>query len=170
MLNYISATIIPLMIIFIISDGLIKKQKVFDVFLEGAKDGMGMSIKILPSIVGIMVAVSVFKESGAMELLIKLISPVISLFGIPNEVAPVVLMRPVSGSASLGILNQVISQYGADSLVGKIASCIMGCTETTFYTLALYFGSIKIKKIKNTMWIALLADAAAIIAVCWLVR
>lgn len=170
MLNYISAAIIPLMIVFIISDGLLKKQKVFDVFLEGAKDGMEISIKILPSIVGIMVAVAVFKESGAMEILIKLISPIISLFGIPNEVAPVVLMRPVSGSASLGILSQVINQFGADSLVGKIASCIMGCTETTFYTMALYFGSIKIKNIKNTMWIALLSDAAAIIAVCWLVR
>jgi spore maturation protein B len=140
------------------------------VFLEGAKDGMEISIKIVPSIVGIMVAVAVFRESGAMDLLIKLISPIISLFGIPNEVAPVALMRPVSGSASLGILSQVISQHGPDSLVGKIACCIMGCTETTFYTLALYFGSVKIKNIKNTMWIALLADAAAIIVVCWLVR
>lgn len=168
MLNYISAAIIPLMIIFIISDGLLKKQKVFDVFLEGAKEGMMISIKILPSIVGIMVAVAVFRESGAMELLIKLVSPIISALGIPNEVAPVVLMRPVSGSASLGILNQVIQQHGVDSLVGKIASCVMGCTETTFYTMALYFGSIKIKNIKNTLWIALLSDAVAILTACWL--
>jgi len=170
MLNYISAAIIPLMIVFIISDGLLKKQKVFDVFLEGARNGMNISVKIIPSIVGIMVAVAVFRESGAMDLLIKLVSPITSLFGIPNEVAPVALMRPVSGSASLGILSQVISQHGPDSLIGKIASCIMGCTETTFYTIALYFGSVKIKNIKNTLWIALVSDFVAIAVVCWLVR
>jgi len=169
-MQYISTLIMPVVIIIIIGFGLYKRERVFDTFLDGAKQGIETTIKIIPSIIGIMVAIGVLNASGLMDSVSQFISPITNFMGIPREVTPLALMRPISGSASLGMLSQVLEQYGADSNVGKIASCIMGCTETTFYTIAVYFGAIGIKNTRYVLPIALLADLISIVIVCNLIR
>lgn len=169
-MRYISTLIMPLIIIFIIGYGLLKKERVFDVFLDGAKQGVETTIKIIPSIIGIMVAIGVLNTSGLMDILTKFLSPITNFLGIPREVTSLALMKPISGSASLGMLNQVLKEFGASSKVGTIASCIMGCTETTFYTIAIYFGAIGIKNTKYVLPVALLADLISIVIVCNLIR
>lgn len=169
-MKYISTLIMPVIIILIICYGLIKKEKVFDIFLDGAKHGIETTVKIIPSIVGIMVAIGVLKSSGLMDILTEFISPITNFLGIPKQIAPLALMRPISGSASLGILDQVLREFGADNKIGKIASCVMGCTETTFYTVAVYFGAVGIKNTKYVLPIALTADLIAIVIVSNLIR
>lgn len=169
-MEYISTLIMPLIIILIIGYGLIKRERVFDTFLDGAKQGIETTIKIIPSIIGIMVAIGVFNSSGLMDIITSFISPITNFFGIPKQVAPLALMRPISGSASLGMLNQVLQEFDANSTIGKIASCIMGCTETTFYTIAVYFGAVGIKNTRYVLPVALIADLIAIVVVCNLIR
>lgn len=169
-MEYISILIMPLIIILIIGYGLIKRERVFDTFLDGAKQGIETTIKIIPSIIGIMVAIGVFNSSGLMDIITSFISPITNFFGIPRQVAPLALMRPISGSASLGMLNQVLQEFDANSTIGKIASCIMGCTETTFYTIAVYFGAVGIKNTRYVLPVALIADLIAIVVVCNLIR
>ena len=165
-MSYISTFTMPVMISIIILYALKKREKVFDIFLNGAKQGIEVSVRIIAPIVGIMVAIGVFKESGAMDFFIKLIQPITSLLRIPTEVTPLVLMKPVSGSASLGIMTQMITEYGVDTKLGKVASAIMGCTETTFYTIAVYFGAVGIKNTKYVLPVALIADIISIAVVC----
>lgn len=169
-MKYISTMVLPIAVVGIIIYGLRQREKVFDVFLNGAKQGIEVSIRIIPSIIGIMVAIGVFKASGALDIFTKILNPVTSSLGIPSEVTSLALMRPISGSASLGIVSQTVNEYGPDSKIGKIASAIMGCTETTFYTVAIYFGSVGIKNIRYVLPIALLADLLAVIVVCNIIR
>ena len=169
-MEYISTLIMPLIIISIIGIGIYKKEKVFDIFLIGAKQGIETTIKIIPSIIGIMVAIGVLNASGALNVITKFISPLTNFLGIPREITPLALMRPISGSASLGLLSQVLQDFGADSKIGMMASCIMGCTETTFYTIAIYFGAIGIKNTRYVLPVALMADLIGIVISCNLIR
>lgn len=162
-INFLSAGAIPLIIITIIFYGLKEKQKVFDIFLDGAKDGMEIVIGLFPTLLGIFLAIGLLRNSGILDFIINLISPVTNLLKIPNQILPLAMLRPISGSASMGIAVDIMEKYGVDSLIGKITSTIMGSTETTFYTIAIYTACVKIKKIRFVLLAALLADLAGMI-------
>ena len=163
MLNLISLLIIPTIIMLILANALMKKAPVFDLFTEGAKDGLATSIRILPSLIGLLVAVSMLRASGFFDAVANYISPFLDKVGFPKELVPMTLVRPVSGSASLALVRDILNTYGADSFVGKCASVMMGSTETTFYTLAVYFGYVKITNSRYTVKASLLADLTGII-------
>lgn len=166
-LGTISGYAIPAVFLIILILGIYKQIKVYDIFIEGAREGLTTVIRLIPTLVGLMVAVAVFKASGALELLVSIFSPIASLLGIPPETMPLALMRPVSGSASLAIVAELVRTYGADSFIGRTASTMMGSTETIFYTLAVYFGSVGIKNIRFTLAAALLADLVSVTVSAW---
>ena len=163
-MNRLSEAAIPVIVIAILVIGAWKNVPVFDAFLEGAKEGLATTIRILPVLVGIMLGINVFKASGALDIVVTLLKPVVNLLGIPEEIVPMAILRPISGSASLGLLSQQLKEYGPDSLVGKILSVMMGSTETIFYTVAVYFGAVGVKKTRGTVWIALIAGMAGMIS------
>lgn len=158
MINYLSTVAIPMIILLIIVYGLIEKNKVYDTFLEGAKEGVQVVVNIFPTLIGIFLAVSALRSSGIIDLIINLIKPVIEILKIPAEIMPLALLRPISGSASMAVATDILSKHGVDSVIGLIASTIMGSTETTFYTIALYTSAVGIKKIRYVLAAALIAD------------
>lgn len=165
-----SAYAIPVMFIIILFAGLMNNVKVYDAFIDGAKDGITTVVKIIPSLVGLLVAIGVFRASGALDLLVFALEPITSFLGIPSQVLPLALLRPISGSASLALVSDIMKQYGPDSLTGRIASTMMGSTETIFYTITVYFGAVGIKNIRYTLAAALLADLASVIASVWICK
>ena len=162
--NFISAFAIPATIIIIILYGLKEKVKVFDVFLDGAKEGMQMVVELFPTLLGIFLAIGLLRTSGILDFIISVISPVTNLLTIPSQILPLAMLRPISGSASIGVAVDIMKNYGVDSLIGIITSTIMGSTETTFYTIAVYTACVKIKKIRFVLLAALLADFAGMVA------
>ncbi|MDR2649999.1 MAG: spore maturation protein [Clostridiales bacterium] len=166
-MNYIMALsnlIIPLTFAVIILYGYAKNVDLYDNFIEGAKDGMQTVIGILPTIVGLMVAVGILRASGALDIFSGIISPLTSRLGYPNEAVPLTLMRLVSSSASTGLLLDLFKKYGPDSFMGRFVSIMMSCTETVFYTMSVYFMSVKITKTRYTLTGALIANVAGIAA------
>lgn len=157
-INYLSAAAVPLVILIIIGYGVKEKNKVYDTFLEGAKEGLQTVISIFPTLIGIFLAVGALRASGILDLIINIIKPVINLLKIPAEIMPLAILRPISGSASIAVATDIISKYGVDSMIGLITSTIMGSTETTFYTIALYTSAVGIKKIRFVLAAALIAD------------
>lgn len=156
---YISKIIIPLITILVIIYGLIKKVDIYNDFLEGVKEGLKLSLDIFPSMFAMIISVTVLIKSNIIYDLTSLIHT--NFF--PKEILPIAILRPVSSSSSLMVLNSILSRYGPDSLVGKIASIITGSTDTTIYIIGMYYASIKIKKIKHSLVVGLLADLACII-------
>lgn len=171
-IRILSIIAIPGFIIFVFGYGYIKKINVYETFIEGAKEGLVTVMHIFPYMVAMFVAIGIFRSSGAMDVLVGLINPITKFVGIPGEILPLALMRPVSGIASTGILGELFKNYGPDSYIGRVASTMMGSTETIFYTLSIYFGAVGIKKGRYTLLGALLADLAGLmasIAICRLV-
>ncbi len=162
-MKYISVYAIPVFIVSFIVFGLIRKVNVYECFVEGAKSGVESMFGIIAPLVGLMVAISMFRESGALEIIAKALSPILSYVGLPAEVLPLSILRPISGSASLALVTDIFKTYGPDSQIGKIASVMMGSTETTFYTIAVYFGAVGIKNTRHTIPSALSADLTGII-------
>lgn len=162
LINFISISAIPLIILLIIAYGYIEKNNVYDVFLEGAKEGIKIVYNIIPTLIGIFVAVGMLRCSGIIELIIKYIYPFLKLFNIPGEILPLAIIRPISGSAAVGIATDLMNIYGVDSKIGKMASVIMGATETTFYTIAIYTSCVKIKKTRGIIFAALVGDVVGI--------
>ncbi len=167
-LTQISLYALPIIILAILGVGLLRNVRAFDAFAEGAVEGVGTVIKILPPLVGIMTAVGVFRASGALDFIVWLLKPAVSLLGIPAEAMPLALLRPVSGSASLALVSDTIREYGPDSYIGRVVSTMMGSTETIFYTLAVYYGSTGIRNIRFTLLAALIADSVSVIASAWI--
>lgn len=163
MFQYITKSIIPIIVVIIITYGMIKGKKVYEWFIEGAKEGLKVCLNIFPYLLAMIIAVNIFREAKLLDILNNIISPVSSLIGLPKEIVPLVLVKPLSGSGALGILTDIVKTYGPDSYIGLIASVIMGTTETIFYTVTVYFGAVQIKKIRHTVWAAILADLTAII-------
>jgi len=159
----ISDYAIPVVLLLIIGFGVIRKVKVYEAFVEGAKGGFDVAIKIIPFLVAILVAIGMFRASGAMDYLISIISPLTDLIGMPAEALPVAFMRPLSGSGSLGLVTEIMQTHGPDSFLGRLVSTMYGSTETTFYVLAVYFGSVGIKKTRHAVPAGLLADAAGLL-------
>ncbi len=166
----ISLFAIPVVIVGFVGYGLIKKVKVYESFSEGAKEGFTTAIRVIPFLVAILVSVGVFRASGAMDLLVKVLSPITSKIGMPGEVLPLAFMRPLSGGGARGVMSELITTYGPDSLIGKMAAVMMGSTDTTFYVLAVYFGSVAIKKSRHALPAGLLADLAGIISAVLVTR
>ncbi len=166
----ISTGVMPVLFIAIIGYGLFRKINVFDAFLDGAMEGLKTAGKILPALVGLIAAITMFRVSGAMELITRFLSPITSRLGVPAEVLPLALLRPISGSGALAVVSDLFRVHGPDSIVGRIASVMMGSTETTFYTLAVYYGSVGIKDARFTVKAALLADLTGMLASVWACR
>ena len=141
--------------------GLIKRVPVFDIFLKGAKEGMQILYSIAPTIIGLVFAVDLLRSSGAIDAICNFIEPVADYLGFPKEIVPMVLLRPVSGSGSTALLTSRYEQCGPDSFAGRVASVLAGSSETTFYAIAMYFGCIKVKKIRHTLFAAIIADITA---------
>ena len=157
-INYISALAVPMVILLTIVYGIIEKQKVFDIFIEGAKEGIDIVIGIFPTLVALFVAIGVLRSSGILDLIITLIKPITDLFGIPSQIMPLAMLRPISGSASMAVATDIMKNYGTDTLIGLITSTLMGSTETTLYTIAIYTSVVKIKKIRFVLICALIGD------------
>lgn len=162
--NHLSNWILLLFVVGIPFYGAYKKINIFDVFVGGARDGLTTSINILPYLIAMIVAVGMLKASGFFELLGLMLAPFLEAIGMPTELLPLALMRPFSGSASTAIMSSIIQENGGNSLIAKTAATMMGSTETTFYVIAIYFGSIGIKRTRHAIPAGLLADLAGITA------
>lgn len=162
--------ILPLIILFIVCFGLYKKLDVFSIFIDGVKNGLDISIKILPSLIGLVTAVYMLRASGALEILTYISSPICNFFKIPQECIPLMMLKPISGGGGLAIGSEIIKTYGADSEIGRICAVMLASSETSFYTMSIYYGSLGIKNIKYTLPCVLLADFVAFLASVYIVR
>lgn len=162
-INYISLIAMPVIILIIILYGFLEKNKVYDIFLEGAKEGVHIVFNIFPTLVGLFVAVGALRCSGILELIIDFLSPIIEMLNIPKEIMPLAILRPISGSASMAIATDIMNSYGVDTKIGTIASTIMGSTETTLYTITVYTSCVNIKKTRGILIAALVGDAIGMI-------
>lgn len=169
-MNLVSYFVIPLMLVGIPVYGLVKRVPVYESFVEGAKEGFQVAVRIIPYLVAILFAVAMFRASGAMDSLARLLSPVLGLIGFPAEVLPMAIIRPLTGSGSAAIVVDMINRYGEDSIYVKMAAVMFGSTETTFYVIAVYFGAINIRKTRHAVPAGLTADIAAMIFAVWSVR
>ena len=155
--------IVPLLLTFISLAALRKKENAYDILLDGAADGLKLLLTLTPALILLLTGVHMLRASGAVEILSSLLSPAFSLFGIPPETAMLVLIRPISGSAALAVGTELMTQYGVDSAIGRTVAVMLGSTETTFYTISVYFGAAGIKKTRYTLFAALLADLTGFI-------
>ena len=170
MFEYLTKSIIPIIVLLIVIYGMIKGRKVYEWFVEGAKDGLKVCLNIFPYLLAMIIAVHIFREAKLLDLLNNVISPLTALIGLPKEITPLVLIKPLSGSGATGIFTDILKNYGPDTAIGLISSVIMGTTETIFYTITVYFGAVKIKKIRHTLWAAIMADMMAIIMAILMVK
>lgn len=160
----VSNFIVPIFVLFIILYGFKKKVNIYDSFLIGAKDGLITVFRIAPAVIAMVFATNLFLNSHFLEFIFSYFTPLLNALNIPINVLPMALVRPISGTASLAIMSNIFEVYGPDSFVGRLASNLQGCTDTTIYVLALYFGSIKVTKTKHALSAGLFADAVGIIA------
>lgn len=163
MISTISALILPFLILTILTWGVVKKQPVYEQFIDGAKDGFEVSIKIIPYLVAIIFAITIFRASGLLEFIGNTISPIIQRIGLPTEVLPIIFTRSLSGSATLGLFSDIASNLGSEAFATKLAAIIVGSSETTFYVLSVYFGSIGILKYRYALLTGIIADIAGIV-------
>lgn len=162
-IDYLSSAAMPIVILIILLFGLIEKNKVFDTFLDGAKEGLEIVLKIFPTLIGLFVAIGALRSSGILDFLIDLLKPGLILLKIPSEIMPLAMLRPISGSASIAVATDIMKTFGVDSNIGLITSTIMGSTETTLYTIAIYTSAVRIKKTRFVLIAALAADIAGMI-------
>ena len=163
-MNTISIIIIPIIVLLIIIYGYKKKINIYDSFLNGAKEGLITTFNIFPALIAMVFAVNIFLKSNFIEFSLGFLTPVLKHLNIPLEILPMAFLRPISGSSTLVIMNELFSAHGPDSLIGRLASIIQGCTDTTFYVMTLYFSSVKILKTRYALKVGLFADLCGIIA------
>lgn len=169
-LEIISAFVLPALIVGFPLYGLLKKVPVYEEFVEGAKDGFKVAITIIPYLVAILFAIGMFRASGAMDFMIEGLRPVMTWFGVPPEVLPMMVIRPLTGSGSAAIVLDMINQFGEDSILVKMVATMFGSTETTFYVIAVYFGAVNIKKTRHAIPAGLIADFVALLLSVFVVR
>ena len=155
--------LIPIIVLFIILYALKKKVAIYDSFIGGAKEGLELGLSILPNLVAMLFAINIFLKSGILDNIFILLKPIFDIISVPIEVLPMAVIRPISGNASFAVMIDLIKTYGVDSFIGRIAATMQGATDTTIYVIALYFGSIGIKKVRYALWAGLLTDLFAII-------
>lgn len=159
----ISNMLIPIIVLLIIVYALYKSVPIYDSFVRGAKEGLGLGLSILPNLIAMLFAINILLKSGMLESAFVLLKPIFNFLRIPIEVLPMAAIRPISGNASFAIMIDLIRTHGVDSFIGRVAATMQGATDTTIYVIALYFGSIGIKKIKYALWAGLLTDLFAVI-------
>jgi len=169
LIGYVSKWAIPFLIFFIPVFAYIRGVNVYEVFIEGAEEGFKIAIKLIPYLVAMLIAISIFRNSGAMAMSVDTIRPITDFLGIPGEVLPLAIMRPLSGGGALGITTELINTYGPDSFIGRLASTMQGSTDTTFFVLTVYFGSVGIRKYRHALWVGLLADVTTFLASIYIV-
>lgn len=160
----LSVWLIPIIIGTVIVHGTAKRIPTYETFVEGGKEGFSIAISIIPFLLGMLVAIGVFRASGAMDMMINAIKPFLETIGVPAEIVPLAVIRPISGTGALGLMSDLIREHGADSFIGRLASVLQGSTDTTFYVITVYFGAVGIKKIGDALKVGLLADLVGIIA------
>lgn len=163
-LSYFSVVAVPLMMSIILLHGWIRGINMYDCFVEGAGEGFKTSIRMMPYFVAIFIAIGLLRKSGAIDYIVQVTKPLMIIIGVPSEVVPLALMRPISGSGALAVLKDILNTYGPDSFIGRVASTMMGSAETVFYTMAVYYGSVGITKSRHTVSTALISHLASIIA------
>lgn len=161
-MNLLSKIVIPLFILFVVFYGFFKKVNIYDSFLEGAKEGLQISFNIFPNIIAMVFAINIFLDSNIVYETLGIFESFLLKFNIPIDILPMAILRPISGTATLAIMNDIFINYGPDSYAGRLASVLQGCTDTTIYVLALYFGSIGVKKIRYSLVVGLIADLIGI--------
>lgn len=169
-MDKIGVYLVPCIIALILLFGFLRKVPLFDTFLDGAKEGLRSTVSIAPALVGLITAVTMLKASGALDLFTAAVRPLAQAVGLPPEVVPLTLLRPVSGSGSMALLNGIFADCGPDSFAGRVAAVMMGSTETTFYAIAVYFGAVGIKKTRHTIPAALSADLVSFLTSALAVR
>ena len=162
-MNNISNYIIPIIVLIIVLYALKKRVDIYDTFIDGTKESFDMTLKVFPNLLAMVFGVNIFLKSGVLDFIFNNLKPIFSYINVQIEILPMAIMRPIPGSASLAILNDIFLNYGPDSFIGTVASIIQGSTDTTFYVLTLYFGSIGIKKIRYAMWAGLFSDLVGIV-------
>jgi spore maturation protein B len=165
-----SKFVIPLMLVLIPLYGMFKRVAVYEEFVVGAKEGFNVAVRIIPYLVAILFAIGMFRASGAMEFMIKGLSPVLDPIGVPAEILPMAITRPLSGGGSLAVLADMVKTYGVDSIFVKISGVMYGACETTFYVIAVYFGAVGIKKTRHAVPAGLIADAAGVFLAVYVVK
>jgi spore maturation protein B len=168
-IDLVSVFVLPLLIVGFVLYGVWKKVPVFEAFVDGARGGFDVAVRIIPFLVGILFAIGMFRASGAMEFVINGVRPVLALIAIPAEVLPMMIMRPLTGSGSVAIVLDMIQQFGEDSVYVKMVATMFGSTETTFYVIAVYFGAINIRKTRHAIAAGLIADITAMLVAVWVV-
>lgn len=161
-MNIISLVIIPIFVLGIILYGCKKRVDLYETFLDGAKEGLMTTFNIFPAVIAMVFAINIFLDSNVLDFLLSFITPLLNKINIPLDIIPMALLRPISGTASLAIMNDIFKSLGPDSYAGRLASVLEGCTDTTIYVLALYFGSVKISKIGHSLSVGLFADFVGI--------
>lgn len=162
--------IVPSLLMIIIIVSLSRRKNVYTDFIEGAQSGLVLIKDIFPPLVAMLTATAMLRASGAMDLILRFISPLTEKIGLPSEIMPLILIRPVSGSGSIGVLSGILNEYGPDSLIGRMASVICASTETTFYCMAVYFAKTRVKTIKKAAVCAVIGDLAGISAAVFALR
>lgn len=163
-LTVFAAFVIPVMVVGISLFGLYKKIPVYEVFIDGAKEGFETGVGIIPYLVAIITAVSMFRASGAIDFIAQFLAPFLKVIGMPVDLLPLAIIRPLSGSGALGIMSEICNKYGGDAYISKLAAVMVGSSETTFYVLAVYFGAVGIKKFRHALIAGILADVAGLTA------
>lgn len=163
-MTYISAMIIPTIIALVLFVGIKEKKKVYDLFIEGAKEGIKVTFKLFPTLIGIFLAIYMLRSSGLIDFLCNILANVTDVFNVPNAILPLAIIKPISGSGSMAIATEIMAHFGVDSNIGRIAATIMGSSETTFYVIALYMSSVKVRDSRKIIIPAILADIASIVS------
>ena len=166
----VTALLIPLLLAAVAAWGVRRKVDVYTALTDGAAEGLRVVLRICPNLIALLSAVYMLRASGALDFFTTLLAPVLTAIGIPPETAPLLLIRPLSGSGALAAGSELMAAYGVDSTVGRTAAVLLGCTETTFYTIAVYFGAAGVRKIRYTIPAALTADFVGFLAAAWCVR
>jgi len=166
----VSAFLLPCLIALILCIATLKKLPTYELFVEGGKEGIDMSFSLLPFLLGMIVAIRVLRSSGALDAFIHLLTPILTFLGIPPEIIPLAIIRPLSGTAALGMTAELTEQFGPDSFIGRLAATMQGSTDTTLYILTIYFGAVGVKKMRYALKVGLLADLAGIITSILIVK
>ena len=169
-INYLTSLIVPFFILCVLVIGLKEKVPIFDTFIKGCEDGVKVVFKIFPNLIALFLAINIIQVSGLLGILTNLISPITNILGIPEEILPLALLRPISGSGSMALLEQNLEVFGVDSYLGKVSATIMGAAETTFFTIAIYSSVLKTKVTKQLVIAALSADLAVILSSVYLYK
>ncbi|MDF9407391.1 spore maturation protein [Pelotomaculum isophthalicicum JI] len=169
-ISELSRWAIPVVLLVVPLVAALRRVKVYETFVDGAEAGFTTAIKTIPYLVAMLVAIGIFRASGAMEVLVKTLSPVLNIVGLPTEVLPHAIMRPLSGGAALGIASDIIKTYGPDSFLGRLVSTMQGSCDTTFYVLTLYFGSVGVRKYRYSVILGLISDLTTLVASVFIVR